>query len=49
MVVTDVIERSKITSICDEEALSTLGLPSAPTKLPSVASAATSAFSPRKP
>jgi len=49
MVVTDVIERSKITSICDEEALSSLGLPSAPTKLPSVASAATSAFSPRKP
>ena len=47
MVVSDVVNRSKVTSVCDDEILSTLGTPSAPSKLPSMASAVTSAFSPR--
>ena len=47
MVVTDVINRSKVTTVSDEEALSNLGIPNPPSKLPSMATAVTSAFTPR--
>lgn len=49
MIVTDVINRSKSANNCDEEdILSNLGTPTTPSKLPSIASALTSTFTPRK-